>query len=141
MRQIQRLIGVALIGGLVFTFGVVAEQQDEQQAVASATAWLALLDEGEYGKSWQEAAEYLKRVMPKEQWEAQLAAVREPLGAVLSREVLSTEYRTSLPGAPDGEYVIIQFASSFEHKREAVETVTPMLEDDGSWRVSGYYIR
>jgi hypothetical protein len=45
-----------------------------------------------------------------------------------------------LPGAPDGEYVVIQFESSFEKKKSAVETVTPMLEKDGKWRVSGYYI-
>jgi hypothetical protein len=46
-----------------------------------------------------------------------------------------------LPGAPDGQYVVIQFETSFENKHNAVETVTPMLEPNGQWRVSGYYIR
>ncbi len=46
-----------------------------------------------------------------------------------------------MPGAPDGEYVVIQYDSSFEHKQAAVETVTPMLDKDGKWRVSGYYIK
>jgi hypothetical protein len=36
---------------------------------------------------------------------------------------------------------VIQYESSFEHKASAIETVTPMLGDDGQWRVSGYYIR
>ncbi len=44
-------------------------------------------------------------------------------------------------GAPDGEYVVIQFETSFEHKRSAIETVTPMMDRDGKWRVSGYYIK
>jgi hypothetical protein len=48
---------------------------------------------------------------------------------------------TSLPGAPDGEYVVIQFMSSFENKRFAIETVTPMKDKDAKWRVSGYYMR
>jgi hypothetical protein len=47
----------------------------------------------------------------------------------------------SLPGAPDGEYVVIQFATSFENKKSAIETVTPMLDSDGEWRVSGYFIK
>ena len=51
------------------------------------------------------------------------------------------EYQTSLPGAPDGQYVVIQFKTSFENKRSAVETVTPMFGKDQRWRVSGYYIR
>jgi len=37
--------------------------------------------------------------------------------------------------------VVIQFDSSFEHKQTAVETVTPMLDTDGKWRVSGYFIK
>jgi TM2 domain-containing membrane protein YozV len=67
--------------------------------------------------------------------------VRAPLGALKTREVKSSRYKTSVPGAPDGEYVIIQFNTSFENKQSAVETVTPMREKDGSWRVSGYYIK
>ena len=47
----------------------------------------------------------------------------------------------SLPGAPDGEYVVLQFDTSFANKKEAVETVTPMLDKDGKWKVSGYYIK
>ena len=50
-------------------------------------------------------------------------------------------YKTSVPGAPDGEYVVIQFQTIFEHKASAIETVTPSKEKDGAWRVSGYYIK
>jgi hypothetical protein len=77
----------------------------------------------------------------KQKWTDQLSAVRGPLGKLVSREVKSTEYTTTMPGAPDGEYVVIQYTTSFENKRRAVETVTPMKEKDGSWKVSGYFIR
>jgi hypothetical protein len=48
---------------------------------------------------------------------------------------------TQLPGAPDGQYVIIQYDTTFENKRKAIETITPMFDKDGIWRVSGYYIQ
>ena len=70
-----------------------------------------------------------------------MQAVREPLGKLISRKVKTKAYRTSLPGAPDGEYVVIEFETSFENKKVAVETVTPMMGKDGAWRVSGYYIK
>ncbi|NOX96543.1 MAG: DUF4019 domain-containing protein, partial [Nitrospirae bacterium] len=70
-----------------------------------------------------------------------MQAIRKPLGKNISRELKSKRYRTSLPGAPDGKYVVIQFKSSFENKKSALETVTPMLDKDGKWRVSGYYIK
>jgi hypothetical protein len=68
-------------------------------------------------------------------------ASRDPLGKLLARKLKSATYATMLPGAPDGEYVVIKYDSSFENKKTAVETITPMLDKDGLWRVSGYYIK
>lgn len=61
--------------------------------------------------------------------------------AMKARKVKSATFTRTLPGAPDGEYVVIQFESQFENKAAAIETVTPMRDKDGAWRVSGYYIR
>lgn len=113
----------------------------EKAAIAAAESWLKLVDEEKYAASWQEAAAYFKSAVSKEQLETQLKAVRKPLGKKLSRSLQNSSYATSLPGAPDGEYVVIQFNTSFENKKTAVETVTPMLDKDGKWRVSGYYIK
>jgi hypothetical protein len=117
-----------------------ADQSAEDAAVASAEKWLALVDEGKYAESWDESAEYLKNVLPKETWVDSLQAYRKPLGKLVSRKLKSKQYATSLPGAPDGEYVVIQYETSFENKKSAIETVTPMLDKDGTWMVSGYYI-
>jgi hypothetical protein len=67
--------------------------------------------------------------------------VREPLGRPVSRKMRSAVYMTSLPGAPDGHYVVITFDTSFARKKAGIETVTPKLDNDGTWRVSGYFIR
>jgi hypothetical protein len=37
--------------------------------------------------------------------------------------------------------VVIQFDTRFENRPLSMETVTPMREKDGSWKVSGYFIR
>ena len=118
-----------------------AQQKSEEIAKQSADAWLALVDSGKYSDSWQEASTLFKTHVTKEQWHDALTATRDPLGKLLSRKLKSATYKTTLPGAPDGEYVVIQYDSSFEHKQTAVETVTPMLDKDGKWRVSGYFIK
>jgi hypothetical protein len=87
------------------------------------------------------ASLYFKGAVSREQWQQSMESVRKPLGKKLSRSPKSKQYLTSLPGAPDGAYVVIQFQTSFEHKKSAIETVTPMRDSDGKWRVSGYYIR
>jgi len=50
-------------------------------------------------------------------------------------------YSKTLPGAPDGEYVVVQYQTIFTHKKEAVETVVSAREKDGSWKMSGYFIK
>ena len=113
----------------------------EKAAESSARAWLVLVDEGKYAESWDTAALYFRNAVGKKDWEKQLAAARKPLGKLLSRELKSAKYRTTLPGAPDGEYVVIQYKTSFKNKKHAIETLTPMRDEDGEWRVSGYYIK
>ncbi len=111
------------------------------QAQAAATSWLALTDTAKYGSSWDEAAALFKASVTKANWESALTGVRTPLGVVISRKVKSATFTRALPGAPDGEYVVIQFDTQFEKMATAVETVTPMHQKDGSWRVSGYFIK
>jgi hypothetical protein len=113
----------------------------EEIAVLTAKAWLSLVDNGKYVESWNEASYYFKGAISKEQWKQTIQATRKPLGKNLSRKLMSKSYQTSIPGAPDGEYVIIQFKTSFSNKKSAIETITPMMDKDGKWRVSGYYIR
>lgn len=110
-------------------------------AMVISNAWLKLVDSGDYGDSWDQASSYFRDNVSKETWQQKAGAVRQPLGAVVKRKIKSVQYATSLPGAPDGQYVVVEYRTTFAHKKAALETVTPMLDKDGKWRVSGYYIK
>ena len=113
----------------------------EQAALQCATRWLALLDAGNLPATWEQSAERLKSSTSKAQWTKNLRA-RVAIGPLHSRKLLSATYaKVALPGEPEGEFVVIHYESSFEHKESAVEMVTPMLAKDGSWRISGYSMR
>lgn len=119
--------------------GLAAEGKEEA-ARQAALEWLAFVDTMQYEVSWKEAASLFKEQVSMTDWVKAVMAARSPLGNLVARHPVSATYATSLPGAPDGEYVVLQFQASFENKAQAVETVTPML-DEGKWRVSGYYIQ
>lgn len=140
--MIDRILCLVIIGlVLCITNATASDTENEKAAIASAEKWLILADEGKYIESWNEASEYFKQNIKQDQWEQAVQNVRKPLGKLISRKVVSASYKTSLPGAPDGEYVIIVFNTSFENKKSGIETVTPKMEKDGVWRVSGYYIK
>ena len=135
------LSSVVIFSSLVAVCFLRANPTAEKAALTSASTWLALVDEGKYSGSWEQAAVYFRNAVTREQWIASLEAVRMPLGRLVARRLKSKQYTKTLPGAPDGEYVVIQYETEFERKRSAVETVTPMLDRDGQWKVSGYYIK
>ncbi len=118
-----------------------ASDRPEKEAQVAAEQWLALIDAGQFDESWESAASFFQAAVPQAQWLSSLDAVRKPLGSQESRKLKSAKYTKTLPGAPDGEYVVLQFATSFTNKKEAVETVTPMLDKDGKWKISGYFIK
>jgi hypothetical protein len=108
--------------------------------VTAARAWLGLTDSKSWEQSWSTAGTLFKSQISAAGWASASQPVREPLGAVLSRSLKSVTRTSSLPGAPDGEYEILQFQTSFAQKSDAIETVILAHEPSG-WRVDGYFIR
>lgn len=140
MRSIKTTL-LSLTFLLVLSGLSAAEQrQSETEAIKAAKAFLQLIDGGQYQASWDKTAPLFQRQVSQAKWVEMLAGVRPQFGAVISRDIKVAKFSTSLPGVPDGEYVTIQFATSFEKKSKAVETVT-MARVKEEWQVAGYFIK
>lgn len=118
-------------------------QDDKAVAGARAAAqqWLAQIDAGDYAASWRDGAAPFRAAVSQQQWQGAMQQMRGALGAAAGRTLTSATFTRSMPGQPEGQYVVIQYTTQFANKPQAVETVTPMREQDGSWRVSGYYVQ
>lgn len=139
--RIRTLLMMWLVGAIAVGARARAADKPEDAAQAAAESWLKVLDAADYNGSWDRAAKILKGTIKQADWTEIAGGARTPLGKVVSRKLKSREYKETLPGAPDGKYVIILYDTVFEHKASAVETVVPMVDPDGVWRVSGYFIR
>lgn len=101
----------------------------------AARRWLELVDQGRWEDSWKASGTAFRRLNTVRAWANASEKVRVPLGALVSRTLLSQE---NLPAPPDG-YEVVKFRSSFANKTQALETVT--LEREGNaWRVVGVTI-
>lgn len=109
-------------------------------ATADALGWVKLIDSGRYAESWAGTGGLFRASVTQDAWAQKVAAVRKPLGAVTRRTFANKQEATSLPGAPDGHYEILQFNTVFANKAAAVETVV-LSHEPGGWRVDGYFIR
>ena len=127
-----------------------AQKQDKKQnpnseleaaAADVAKTWLESIDKGKYAESWYQAAKAIQDKVTQSDWTNQVSTAREKLGNVVERKVVVKKFMTEIQGAPKGEYVVVQFHTKFKNRAKAIETVTPMKESDGNWRVSGYHIK
>jgi hypothetical protein len=118
-----------------------AASSAEHVAVSAAQAWLSLIDDGHYSRSWKEASPFFQGAVSERNWKASLDGIRKPLGKLVFRKIKTVKHFTELPGAPDGQYVVMEFRASFVKKKSAIETVTFALEKDGLWKAAGYFIK
>jgi hypothetical protein len=143
MKLAVALCSLVLLGGTLpcQAQGPAPADSALSQAQTAAGAWLALIDASQYEESWDSTAGVFRAAVTRPDWQTSLLKARAPFGAVRNRTLLGASYQTRLPGAPPGEYVVLQYEAELAGARVIVETVTPMKESDGRWRVSGYYVR
>ncbi|MBV2148546.1 DUF4019 domain-containing protein [Sphingobium sp. AS12] len=150
-RPFWIIIGVALmtlaLGLLALTaIPQFASAPSSQAPVAASTArnpavvdaarrWLALVDEGRWDESYRGTTTSFRQLNTAKVWADTSEKVRVPLGAALSRILVSQE---NLPAPPAG-YEVVKFRTRFANKAEAIETVS-LDREDGGWRVAGVTI-
>jgi hypothetical protein len=141
----RKLFALMLVVIAMLAVGVAQEKSAQDKkvdtGVKAAESWLALVDAGNYVGSWDQSSAMFKSAITREKWTEALQQARAPLGRESARKLWGAKQENSLPNAPAGEYVVMQFNTDFEQKSGAVETVTMVLEKDGKWRAAGYYIR
>ena len=132
-----------LIAG--FAFGAMAAygqaDLDSSPGLAASRAWLAQLDAGRFGASWEEAAPLLKDSMPRAQWETGLVRARAPMGILIARKIRLASCTRGTQADPEAEICVVQYDSQFERRALADERVTVIKGKDGAWRVAAYALR
>jgi uncharacterized protein DUF4019 len=117
-----------------------AEAQKARLAEERAQQWLALMDNGDYGGSWEAATKLFQIGIAKDEWEARARRTQLGLGEVSGRSLVAARYTKTYRVEPPGEYVIVQYRTRFGG-RPSTETLYMRLAADGQWKTSGYWIR
>jgi Protein of unknown function (DUF4019) len=143
VATIRARLAIVLLGiGLLGADAVCAQDPRASSALQAARAFLVLTDHIDGEESWQVAGKQFQSALTDKRWTEALDKVRTPLGPLVERATLSTEFTTNFPGAMgEGDYALLTFRTRFAHRADARETVTLQREADGVWRVIGYVIR
>jgi len=133
----MRKVTVISLALFLFLTKVAVAQDAEDKARYAAEQWIVLVDDGQYEQSWKESAKSFQVWITSEEWQKRAAEDRGRLGRKTFRKLKEIKSSTSAKGQPAGQ-ILVKYQSSFEKKKNIVEMVTTVLEDDGVWRVSSY---
>lgn len=146
----RRLIAGVLVmitlfaAGLILTSHFTDAAHELPAAKASATDrmvaeaardWLEMIDNADWQSSFDVAGSPFREANTVEGWAAASRQVREPLGAVMSRELLTIRFLN----APPRGYQEVAFATRFANSERVIETVT-LQKEDGAWKPVGILI-
>jgi hypothetical protein len=113
---------------------------DEVAAERQALGFVGYLDQGRFADSYAYTGMLIRTQLDREAFSTQIQKTRAGTGALQSRDLMDASYSTSVPGAPEGQYVILHYHASFANRPDTVETVT-LAFANGYWRIAGYYIK
>jgi hypothetical protein len=133
-----RLIFVVTLAGIAAALMTVAAPADEE-ASTSGQKWLALVDDQKYEESWTQASSMFRDQVKQDEWVVALKRFRDPLGPLVSRTSSRVDFAKTLRGAPDGDYAIIHFTTTFKNKSGVTERLT-LVKEDGRWQATAYAI-
>jgi hypothetical protein len=136
----KQLFAILLL--FLFTPVVAADESDILQKVeSSARSWLEFVDHGQYKESWENSSPLLKTKIPEAVWIKSLTTLRSSRGTINTRFIATAGAAKSLSGFPDGDYVVLQFYTTFTGKGLILETVTLAKTPDEVWQVCDYVIK
>ncbi|RME39550.1 MAG: DUF4019 domain-containing protein [Deltaproteobacteria bacterium] len=102
--------------------------------------FLQMVDQDRFAESWTMSAQVLREKLPQDKWADKLRLHRAQCGKFIKRQEKKVDYATEASGEVKGEFYTFKFAADYERCPGVTETVTVMLEDDGHWRVGGFFV-
>ncbi len=156
-RRVLVTLGMLIVALTVASpaFAITAEEQD---ALNAAERWLVPVDAGKYADAWAMAAATFKAQVDRQAWRDGARDMRKSYGRVVVRKAERLAFVGEAPPNPtpaDGtasapqaapeparnQQVAILFETKFAGNKTAAEQLTVVREQDGIWRVAGYFIR
>lgn len=118
-------------------------RQDAQMSTAAARV-AQLIDNGKAGEVWDGASQAMRRSVARSAFIDGVQDDRVKLGALTRRgqpSVTRVQYAEG-SAVPAGTYINVSFPSVFALRGQPVrELVSFRLDEDQTWRVSGYSVR
>lgn len=118
-------------------------KQDADMSKAALQV-MQMIDANRTGEVWDGASATMKQLIPRAEFVKQITADRSRLGKLTARGNAAVSRSQFHVGAkvPQGLYINVAVPTTFANSQKAIrELVSFHLDEDKTWRISGYTLR
>jgi hypothetical protein len=116
---------------------MIKQQKDIDTSDKYAMEWLAIVDKGDFNTAYGMATKALQLTIPQNEWVTMMQVMKGSLGQVTERKVIDIRTAKDPAGAPQGDYMIFVYETTFSSGKKATEIIS-LQEYNGVWRVYSY---
>ena len=134
---------VLLAASILLSTGAQAQVNPDPRIAAAAeaaTAWLVPFDAGNIEESWKQSAGLMRQTVPQAELQQRMVGANG-IGPLQSRTLRGAGIDVNPANAPPGEYVVLQYLSSYAKRDKVIEKIYSIRESDGNWRVVNYLMQ
>lgn len=127
----------------IFTFSLSnAFASDDKLAAKAAEKWLQLVDQGQLSEGWQQLSDDYKNNVDERTWREalQINALSKQANIISRKIVKIIPWHDSTVNSTS-EYKMVLFKTFYDDNSESSLIITPRRENDGEWRVAGFFFR
>jgi hypothetical protein len=113
--------------------------QQQIEAEKSAREFLAMIDRGEFDRTWDLAGPALRDQTSKFTWTNMLKLTSKTLAGGSTRDLEGFGFSTKIDAnVPVGDYVLVQFKGVSDRITTTEKVV--MQRDQSKWKIIGYFV-
>ena len=129
------------IEDLFSTITIEATGLNEQEVLAAAQNWLALLDAGAFVECCNQAGPHFRSMITPEAFEAVTNNFIAEHGKITSRNLKGIKYADERMSEQDKGPVLVTYETRLEFEEKPVLEVVSVANKDGTWKVLNYNFR
>ena len=121
-----------------------AQDIDPSALVKAAQATIQQIDTGSSAAVWEGMSGVVKQRIPRKDFTDATLRARQPLGTPGTRywvAISRQELAKATASIPAGMYSSVEFETLFQGNKAVRELVSFRLDEDKTWRASGYTVR
>ena len=131
------MVGAALL--LAIAGAHAQDTQSLDNAMATASSWLAQGDADQADAMWQSSDGVLQKSVSKSAWKKYLTGLHRQWGTLKGREWLQVAHISDPSGLPPGEYLNVIYSATYANA-PMLETVS-LMRKGNNWMPVGYTVR